>query len=103
MVAKMDERDRRICALIWRRWADGKSPPSLRELMAYAGIPTTSVVNRRIWGHRRKGGGLIKRGWIRDADGRAYSARTLIPGPRFAALDSDGTPLERVDGQGGLL
>ena len=94
--AALGEKDRAILRCIWQRWAAHQPPPSYREMVKEVGYYTTSAVEARLGGSfGRKRRGLIHDGWI-SGGGYDY-ARTLVPGPRFKGLGSDGWPLELVE------
>lgn len=94
----LDTKDRAIVKAVAEAWGKGHVAPNQRDLVKASGL-SVSTVNWRIRGFkvagiRRHGGGLIERGWLLGED---FLYRTLRPGPRFAGLDSDGWPMERVD------
>lgn len=96
-----DERDRAICAAVWRAWRCGR-PASYRELQAVTGVSKGSLCYRihgyqRIAGTARlsyrAGGGLIGQGWL---VGDPHLCRTLVPGALFGGLLSGREPLRRI-------
>ena len=99
--ADLDAKDRAIIKAVAEAWGAGKASPSYRELLECTGLRSTNTIYWRInggqYGYDYRSGGLVGQGWLSVDEQGAGLARTLRPGPRFAGLDADGWPLERVD------
>ena len=84
----LSERQRRILTAVWRAWGDYRSL-SIRELQRACGHKSTSTTQYQV-------ARLTAMGWLSRRQQR-YTTRTTVPGPRFAALERQGSaryPLE---------
>ena len=93
---ELDAKDAAIVRAVVRGWNEGLRV-TFREIEASTGYAISNIFFRvRGYDHdgaRRRGGGLIERGWLRS---EPFINRVLIPGPRFAGMDGD-HPLEKVE------